>query len=418
MSNSRFRVTVNGFYVRAQTWDDVFNWDGFGDEIYFVGAVKSINSDKTEHYSSDVTSFVLGDTSADAPLIRAGNAKSTGGLQTGDTFPTSEPWKKGRTDNLRQNYPPFLIWEGELPPNGRAAFISVAVYEWDPGESPLKSLLKWLDEASTKFKDRIQTFLGPTGKKIYDGVELGLDILGSLDDSGALGQSGSKPIGLVRTGASTAAFTPKVLVLNYDNAMQIVNDRPAGKDYGVLEFNYVNDPYYRGDYAIYLQVEQVLEEGSVVKSPDDSRIYTIVGGGKLWIESLNELERRYGGLGSVVEVAYGTIQNLPDYPQDDTVIKEWDRPEVYVVLSGARVWIPNPDELNRYYGGWQRVIQIPTGTAARLSDRPRPGTIFKERTTGRIALFAGNGQKIPWFPMPFYFPKIYIVPDGTLDRLP
>jgi hypothetical protein len=414
----RFRVTVNGFYVRAQTWDDALNWDGFGDEVYLVGAVKSINSDKTEHYTSDVTSFVLGDTSAEAPLVRAGTAKSTGGLQTSDTFPTGEPWKKGRTDNLRQNYPPFLVWEGELPPKGRTAFISIAIYEWDPGNSPLQSLLRWLDKATTEFKSRIQDFLDPTGKMIYEAVELGLDILGTLDDSGMLGKSGSRPIGMKRVAPDKSAFEPKILILNYDNAMQIINDRPAGKDYGVLEFNYPDDAYYRGDYTIYVQVEQVIEDGALVKSSNSPRVYSIVGGGKLWIESVAELNKRYGGDSNIMEVAYGTLENIPDYPKDDTLIKEWDRPEVYVMLSGARVWIPNPEELSRYYGGWQRVMSVPNGTTSRIGDRPRPGSVFKERTTGKMAIFNENGQKIPWFPMPFNFPKIYIVPDGTLDRIP
>lgn len=422
MPAPRFRVTVNGFRAVSQTWDDVFNWDGWGDEIQIRTVVKVLDAYGSEIYSNNPTSDVMGDISADIPVIQAGTGKVTGGLVAGDTFPTSEPWKKSRTANLQLNRPPFAVWEGELPQGGRVALISVAIYEYDPGASPLQDLLKWMSSSIPKFKEKVSSFLGPTGKVIFDGIELGFGILGSLDDAGIFGQSGTKPIGIARstTEANKGDFTPKVLVLNHDNAMQIVNDRPSGKGYGVLEFPYPNDPYYRGEYSIYVQVEYLIDEATVVIADNgDPKVYTVVGGSKLWIDHPDQLIQRYGGWNQVVRVPFGALQSMPDYPQDGTLIQEWDQHEVYVMIAGARVWIPNPDELNRYYGGGISIRKVPVGTIARLSDRPQPGVWFKERTTAKQAMFDHQGVKISWTgPSWFTFPGAYPVPDGTLDRIP
>lgn len=423
MPLNRFRITANGFYVRAQTWDDVFNLDGMGDEVYLAGDVRSINSDKTDDYQSDITSLVMGDTGATANIIRAGTLKGTGGLQSGDRFPTDQPWKKSRSANLGNNYPPMKLWEGSLLPGARAVFISLAIYEFDPGASPLQDFAKWISGASKKFKAEIGKHLGPTGKTVYEGVELGLGILTSMDDAGILGSAGTRPIGMTRdlSTPTRANFTPKVVILNHDSAMRMIDDQPRGLGHGTIELRYQDDPYYRGDYSIYLQVELLLDDGLVVKSDDNPAIYSIVGGGKLRIGDPAHLLDRYGGWGNVEIVPRGALAELPEFPKDDTVIQEWDAPEVYVCCGGAKVWIPSPVELQKYYGpGLSRIVKVPNGTASRLPDHPEPGVIFKERGTGRAVQFLGNGKHLelsfyPFFPI-FAF-KQFEVPQGTLARI-
>ena len=37
---SQYYLTINGFVVQHQTWDDPLQWDGKGDEVYIDSTVK------------------------------------------------------------------------------------------------------------------------------------------------------------------------------------------------------------------------------------------------------------------------------------------------------------------------------------------------------------------------------------------
>lgn len=423
MPLNRFRITANGFYVRAQTWDDVLNWDGQGDEVFLVAAIRSINSDKTEHLQSDRQSAIMGDTSAQANVVKAGTLKGTGGLQSGDNFPTDQPWKKSRSANLGNNYPPMQLWEGELRPGERVVFVSIAIYESDPGASPLQDFANWTTGASKTFKGQISKYLGPTGTIVYDGIDLGLNILTSMDDAGILGRAATRPIGMRKSPSepNKGIFTPTMVILNHDSAMRMIDGQPSGLGYGIIEVPCRDDSYYRGDYSLYLQVELVMDDGLVAKSNDNPTVYSIVGGGKLPIGDMDHLNKRYGGPSNVEIVPRGALREMPDFPKDETVIQEWDAPEAYVCLGGAKVWIPSVAELQKFYGpGTSRVVKVPNGTASRLPDQPQPGVIFTERTSRRMVQFLGNGNFLelalhPFFPV-FAF-KQFVVPDGTLARI-
>jgi hypothetical protein len=409
MNTGRFRVTVNGFRVNAQTWDDALNWDGWGDEVFFKSSARVVNADKSEGDQYDRTTAVMGDTSAYAPKVWAGTGKPTGGLITGDTFPGSEPWKKSRSANLDQEYPPFRLWEGKLTQKQDTVFIALALYEWDPGENFLQGLIEWLGKSITKLKQA--DLFGPTAKKVFEGFELGLDVMGSFP----LGDSGTKPIGIRKAGKSGyGEFTPKVIVLNYDNAIQLINNRPSGRDFGVIEINYYDDVYYAGNYSIFVQIEYLVDEDAVIKSDLSQKVYTVVGGGKLWIDSPSQLDERYGGATRLEVIPQGVLEVMPDYPMDGTLIQEWEKPEVYVMYAGAKIWIPSFDEL-KWYGAVERIRKIPVNAASRLPHVPRPGTVFVERGTRKRVLFSQNGVQIPWFEV--LGMSAYTVPDGTLDRI-
>lgn len=409
MNKGRFRVTVNGFRVNAQTWDDALNFDGWGDEVYFKSSARGVNADKTEVAYEDRTTSIMGDTSAYAPKVKAGTGKPTGGLITGDTFPPPEPWRKSRSANLDQEYPPFRLWEGELTQKEHTVFIALALYEVDPGENFLQGIVEWLGKSLAKLK-QIDLF-GPTVKKVFEGFELGLDILGEFP----LGNSGTKPIGIKKAGKSGyGEFTPKIIVLNYDNAIQLINSRPSGRDFGVIEINYFDDVYYAGNYSIFVQIEYMVDEDAVIRSDFSPKVYTVVGRGKLWIDSPSQLDERYGGMARLTGVPHGVIEVIPDYPMDGTLIQEWDKPEVYVMLAGAKVWIPSFEEL-KWYGAIERIRKVPVNSLSRLPNVPRPGTVFVERFSRKRVLFTQQGAQIPWFELPGV--DAYTVPDGTLGRI-
>jgi hypothetical protein len=44
MATGTYGVSINGFSVNSQTWDDALQWDGKGDEVYIRANVVKLNS--------------------------------------------------------------------------------------------------------------------------------------------------------------------------------------------------------------------------------------------------------------------------------------------------------------------------------------------------------------------------------------
>src|SRR5215469_7631178 len=57
---------------------------------------------------------------------------------------------------------------------------------------------------------------------------------------------------------------------------------------------------------------------------------------------------------------------LPALPADRTLVREINRPEVFVVYGGAKFWIPDPATLFSLGFNWSRVRVIPPGGTAQL----------------------------------------------------
>ncbi|HEX4935821.1 MAG TPA: hypothetical protein VFV33_21725, partial [Gemmatimonadaceae bacterium] len=125
----RYRVTLNGFTVLRQTYDNPIQTDGKGDEIYFAGWVAVIDTASpmmVQHYV--VQSREVGDRNGYTYRVRAGSASQLGGIRTGDKFPATPTQRAGPVspDSL-----PMLLWEGELVPGRSAVVVTPTVWEWD-----------------------------------------------------------------------------------------------------------------------------------------------------------------------------------------------------------------------------------------------------------------------------------------------
>ena len=127
--SGRYRVTLNGFTVLRQTYDNPVQTDGKGDELYFAGWVAVIDTASplmVQHYV--VQSREVGDRNGYPYRVRAGSASQAGGIRTGDKFPTIPTRRAGAVspDSL-----PMLLWEGELVPGRSAVVVTPTVWEWD-----------------------------------------------------------------------------------------------------------------------------------------------------------------------------------------------------------------------------------------------------------------------------------------------
>lgn len=114
---------------------------------------------------------------------------------------------------------------------------------------------------------------------------------------------------------------------------------------------------------------------------------------------------------------------LPSTAADGTVVREWDRPEVYVVYGGAKFWIPDSPTLFALGFDWPRVSVIPPGGTAKLLNVPIDGTLLRERLDVRVNVVE-SGQ-LRWVTSPaamdarcLAWRHVRIVPDNTLAALP
>jgi hypothetical protein len=114
---------------------------------------------------------------------------------------------------------------------------------------------------------------------------------------------------------------------------------------------------------------------------------------------------------------------LPFYPVDGTLVREYDRPEVYVVYGGAKFWIPDPPSLLGLGFDWSHVRVIPPNGTAKLRPKPMDGALLTERHDQRVYL-VDNG-KLRWVKSPAVMearclPWRYVrtVPDNALAALP
>lgn len=133
MSVGRYRVSVNGFRVMAETWDDALQWDGKRDEVFISSQVAVVDKSGNQLFSNQPTSPVMGDTWGQNGRIQAGSGGDRGGLRTGDSFPSNTPWRRAVPLDEDRDWPPTVIWEGELVSGENVALITPTIWEWDPG---------------------------------------------------------------------------------------------------------------------------------------------------------------------------------------------------------------------------------------------------------------------------------------------
>jgi hypothetical protein len=106
-----------------------------------------------------------------------------------------------------------------------------------------------------------------------------------------------------------------------------------------------------------------------------------------------------------------------------TLVREWNRPEVYVVFGGATFHIPNPPTLITLGFDWSMVRVIPAGSTSKLLTIPIDGTLLREQHDAKVFLVdnqqlrhvkSTNVMDATCLP-----PRgVRVVPDTSLSTLP
>lgn len=305
---ARYRVTINGFRVNAETFDNPAQVDGKRDEIYAQATVQEYEQGVGTAPAKTVRTVTHGDnnhskwSTSGAPgyRVKAGSASERGGLKTGDAFPSAEPWQRASATNYDFTFP-LLVWEGMLIEGFRSVAITPVLYEDDevkelqppevrlfqsflplaakPATATVQVSLGELLVSIAKMRQPISdavyqahpTFIGALRARAAGGnaeinqviqrLQAEMTTFGShvMATVQVMNNAKDRPIGMETNAAGQLVFHPFVLNLHYEAAEQIVNgqhhlnERP-----GIVAIRYRDNlPGGTGDYTLYVEVTRV-----------------------------------------------------------------------------------------------------------------------------------------------------------------
>jgi hypothetical protein len=166
-----------------------------------------------------------------------------------------------------------------------------------------------------------------------------------------------------------------------------------------------------------------LADGKLWKEHSDDRIYVVHGGAKFWVTSPEEFDQLGLRWNEVVETPAGALAYIADTPGDRSLLREIDRPEVYVTYGRCGFHIPDPDTLTRLGFSWADVRVSPRDSLGVLHKVPIDGTTLREDATDPVHLMAGGVLRHVADPETFTayglrWDRIGVVPNGALAAIP
>lgn len=129
--SGRFRIVANGFHTARHTRDRNPGVPGAGDDIMLMFVVMEFDRDGRMVSERIIESDVFGSVQRFPRGVRAGTASAAGGLQSGDPYPNSSPWRRSREPG--DSGLPMTVWEGALLDGGNHILVMSSVWRRDPG---------------------------------------------------------------------------------------------------------------------------------------------------------------------------------------------------------------------------------------------------------------------------------------------
>ncbi|MGY1809082.1 hypothetical protein ACI8AF_17060 [Blastococcus sp. SYSU D00669] len=312
---ARYRVKINGFRVVQESYDDMLERDGKRDEVMISVVTTVTDRDgRLLGLPSERTTPIMGDTWRLDNRVQAGSASDRGGLRTGDRFPTTvAPWLPPIPTSATRDYPPYVIWEGELPDDGsRSVLIVPSLLEYDLGRDFWTEALNVVKQIDDTFGQRAKaafSTLFPVAAPVFDAVSVGIQTAAALPRF--LGSPGIRPIGMQSAPGEPDkyVYSPQVLGLNGKTAAEI-----AATDYGfgrpgIFSHAYKDAPGLDGWYEVYFQVEDLsvpVPAWQHIGSAFDVRamapwgpfLLAVTGDARLWSRTTTEVDEPWTPLGS------------------------------------------------------------------------------------------------------------------------
>lgn len=259
-----FRVSVLGFTVNQHTDDHPLNWDGKGDEVFIQSLRRELDKDGKETSPTDTFSTpVMGDVNGYAGRIRAGNAAGgAGGLEAGDSFPTSTPWLQsgGLTNDPPRGeriIPPFSMGTVKLVDGENLAQFTPIIWEWDGGTDFFNRFLDVALEHGPAV-GKLATIISGNSESadgIYKTLEQAIPLARNIVRDVAIAMD--RPVGAKKDGDGNYLFEPQTLGLTYRKAVQTSESTGQGGR-GVRAMEFKDDADLGGGhYTLWYRVDRL-----------------------------------------------------------------------------------------------------------------------------------------------------------------
>jgi hypothetical protein len=375
---SWYIVTLEGFTVHRQTWDNMLQSDGQGDEIYIETDIHEIRGG-TMLQRSGITSQTIGDRHGFPGRADIGHPSADRGLLTDDQFPYPNPWI--RQGPLQDQVPPMRLWVGELQGDD-SVLITLIPREWDDGSSTVNN---WSQAVGANGPQIVPAVLDVimqirTGKSLP--VNEITELVGKAMPAAArietaiIGQPGDRPIGMKKEG-SEFVFHPQPLLLSNELAdLYLHND--VGYGFGIQPLPFADDDLLAGSYTLYVKITQFADQHGfvdnvLIKEQSSPAVYVTMGGAKFWIPSPLELSQYTPYMFSdVITLPDGALAGVSLIPRDGTLLRERSSAPVYVMQGGQKCWVTHAGALQQF-GGWLMVRVVPDGGLAAIPEGPSVG---------------------------------------------
>jgi hypothetical protein len=270
-NSARYRISLAGFRVNHETYDDPLERDGKRDEVYAAAVLHRFNRKTGELLDSRaLQSKVVGDWSGHRDRIAQGSASKDGGLMTGDVVPSG--WDQQST--LPTPYPgwfPLVLWEGSLTDGEDVLAIRPTLWEWDGNPTGFAHWSQVLNEAAPKGtlsygpiredleKPAISAITGGAIVRGYAafGGDLALNVDPSHVDAGR-----DRPIGLKTDAYGSSNTWHDLIVPLTREKLEAELTRRDSPTPGLISLSLEDSKKgsfraLSGDYTLYLRVERV-----------------------------------------------------------------------------------------------------------------------------------------------------------------
>lgn len=254
--SGRVRVYFAGFDCYRETWDDILNADGKGDEVFFTFNFTLADKNGNSKLSYEKRTAVYGDATGQfSNRISAGSCvdlfgNNKGGIKAGDTYRCND--LIGEYDMADRDILTAIPtgWEHDPIADNSLAFTTT-----------IRSFYNSINQKVAPIMIGFNILTGNVGGVIYNAASLGLSKIRAGGEQGELGRPGTRPIGMEKYGD----FSPKLVVMNTPNLITISNsDMGFGK--GVIAVNYdeaaVGNLRDHGNYTILIRVEFIANQSS------------------------------------------------------------------------------------------------------------------------------------------------------------
>ncbi len=244
----RIRISFIGFDCYRETWDDILNTDGKGDEVYFnfgftqadkTGNTKMTYEKRTGVYG-DATGPFANRTSVGSCVDLFGNNR--GGIKAGDTYRCND-----------------MVGEYNLA-DGDILSVVPTAWEYDPVADDISSFTSTIGGTYTALNKKLPAFLlvsvltGGLNAIVFEATKFGVPKVRAGGNQGELGKAGTRPIGMEKYGD----FSPKLVALKTSDLANIANSN-FGFGQGVIAVNYdelaLGNTRDHGNYTILLKIE-------------------------------------------------------------------------------------------------------------------------------------------------------------------